>query len=82
MAYFPYITLASGISINSSLFSCCCFQNDEFKVCGAERRPHLSFLRATKQLLFVNACCLLVFIVNDFFIVKTTFFTIKMLNEI
>ena len=27
VAYFPYVTLASGISINSRLFSCCCFQN-------------------------------------------------------
>ncbi len=27
MAYFPYVTLASGISINSRLFCCCFFQN-------------------------------------------------------
>ena len=70
MAYFPYVTLASGISINSCLFNRL-FDKflpvlkmaDEFKVCGVERRRHLQFLRATRKCcLLVSACCFVVIV--------------------
>ncbi len=71
MAYFPYVTLASGISINSRFFVVVFFKMaDEFKVCGVERRRHLSLLRTIRKCyynLLVSASCLLVVIVNAYF---------------
>ena len=88
VAYFPYVTLASGISINSRLFYCCCFQNGrQFKVCRVEQKTkQVDVSKHFKLLMYLlvfltccEVCCVLYLVLASAVLVRKLFFTIKML---
>ena len=86
MAYFPYVTLASGISINSRLFYCC-FQNGcQFKVCSElnKKTKQVDASKHFKLLMYLlvfltccEVCCVLYLVFSSAVLVRKLFFTIK-----
>ena len=89
VAYFPYVTLASGISINSRLFYCCFFSKSAANLRIVELNKKTKQVDASKHfkllmyiLVFLTCCevcCVLYLALASAVLVRKVFFTIKTL---